>query len=212
MKHITLLALVAAFVPCLSQAAVNVVTRNFATGAAANTTNPVTFNGALLPAGTGIVAVGLFGAGDAAADAAISAVGNNPAAWATVAATFQQFGASATIGTGSGAAPGQPGLFQITPGANVAGTPFSGKNVYVAIGNGATLAASQQWVVFKSTTTFADEPTPSVNAFLTDAAAGTPPAGTFLAGSLSPDTSAWYTTGPLANVQISSMGAAGVIP
>jgi hypothetical protein len=212
MKHIKLLTLVAAFVPCLSPAAVNVVTNNFATGTGGPRTNPLTnyLGTTLLPAGSGIVAVGFFPGDPAVVDAAITAVGDNVAAWGTIAATFQMFGASATIGTGSGAAPGQPGLFGITPGAQVAGTPFSGKNVYVAIGSGATLAASTQYAVFKSTTTFADEPTPSVNAFLSDPAVGTPPAGTFLLGQLSAGTSAWFTTGPLANVQMSSIRLDGV--
>lgn len=205
MKHIKLLGFVAVLVPCLSQAAVNAITKNYGTGALAATTNPIIINGALATPGTGTVAVGIFGS----TDAQISAVGDSPVAWAAVAATFQQFGASAPIGTGAGAAPGFAGLFQITPGANVAGTTYSGKNVYVAIGNGASLATSTFYAVFKSTTTFADEPIPSVNAWLTDTAVGADPAGTLLLGSWLPG-QVWYPTGIFAGLSLTGLDTAGV--
>jgi hypothetical protein len=211
MKHIKLLALAAVLLPSLGHAS-NVIATNFGTGANAATSNPIIFSGAVAPAGAGIVAVGLFGAGDAAADAAITAAAGNPAAWATVAGTFSQFGASATVGSGAGAAPGTAGLFSVTPGqAVLAGSPFDGKNVYVAIGNAATLAGSSQVVVFKSTSTFALDPTPSVNAFLRDAAVGQDPAGTFLLGALGPG-QVWYQTGPLAGQTITGVIGAVIIP
>jgi hypothetical protein len=206
MNRTRFLAAFAALFPCFSQGAVVVVATNYRTGTAGNgLTNPIVFNGALAPAGAGTVAVGIFGA----TDADIRAVGGNPAAWAAVAATFQQFGTSARIGDGAGASPGQPGLFQITPEANVTGTNFSGKNVYVAIGSGATLAASSLFVVFKSDTTFADEPTPSVSAFLADVATGQLPAGMFLLGRLTAP-QVYYTTGPLANQALTGITDCGL--
>jgi hypothetical protein len=207
MKHIKLLALAAVLLPSLGHAS-NVIATNFGTGANAATSNPIIFSDAVAPAGAGIVAVGLFGS----TDAQITAAAGNPAAWATVAGTFSQFGASATVGSGAGAAPGTAGLFSVTPGqAVLAGSPFDGKNVYVAIGNAATLAGSSQVVVFKSTSTFALDPTPSVNAFLRDAAVGQDPAGTFLLGALGPG-QVWYQTGPLAGQTITGVIGAVIIP
>ena len=171
---------------------------------------PLPLAGALLPAGSGIVAVGFF----AGRPRRRTLRSPPPGTIWRLGPQSQPPSKCSELPPRLAPAPARLRVnlvcSRLHQAANVAGTPFSGKNVYVAIGSGATLAASQQWVVFKSTTTFADEPTPSVNAFLTDPAAGTPPAGTCLAGALSTTTSAWYTTGPLANIQMSSVVAAGV--
>jgi hypothetical protein len=197
-----LLALIATLIPGLSPAAVIVVTANFGTGPTITLTKPITFDGVLAPPHLGTVAVGYFGS----TDAQISAAAHNPAAWQAVAGSFQPFGASVTMGNGT---PNLAGVFSATPGAQVGGTAFEGRNVYVVVGNASSLSASSFVVVFKSDSTFLAEPTPGVIAFLRDVAPGQGPAGTLVLGNFGP-ARVWYASGPFAGESLSAVEASFV--
>lgn len=209
MKKIALLTVLLSLTGVTAQGSA-VIAKNFATGAENTTSNPITFTDilpgdTLAPAGAGIVAVGVFGV----TDAAITAGVDSRDAWTAVAASFQQFGSSVTVGTGAG---NTAGLFQLTPSAEVnASSPFSGKNVYVAIGNGSTLAESSQVVVFKSNALFASDPTPSVDSFLTDTNAEGAIGGSLILGNFG-EGKAWYSSGPLNGAVVSGIIAAPVVP
>jgi hypothetical protein len=132
-------------------------------------TNPIVWNGVLAPVGQGTVAIGHFGA---ITDAQIRAAEGNRLNWALVGASFEPWGETVRMGQGL-AATGNAGLFHTSFTADVAGTGFLGKPVYVVVGNGSTLLGSDLVVVFKSTFTFQDfPPRPEIQANLIDELAG----------------------------------------
>lgn len=109
--------------------------------------------------GTGYIAVGYFNISDVAIQTSAT-VGDLDAA-------FVQFGASNTFGTGFAVA----GLYQhgVTANANA----YATQSVFTVIGNGATLAASSEVLVFKHSHQFQVEPNPTSNAQLGQAQPGT---------------------------------------
>lgn len=201
---LNLLALAFVALPLLTAQASNTVVTNFTTVAATKpNAHPVMLaDGAtLIPSGSGTVATGFF----SLADGAITAI-STPAAWTTALGSFQQFGTTGTVGGAS--ALNNAGLYKLTAGqANLAGSAFDGKNIYTVIGNGASLAASTQVLVFKSTSTFAVDPTPEgTGPFL-----GTPPAGSLLLGSFGTP-GAFYPAGLMANITSTPAVAVNLVP
>ena len=114
-----------------------------------NTKAIVDASGALLPPGSGYVAVGTF---EGLNDSGIRAAGA-AADWTTLLSAFQRFG-------NAGGVPNFAGVVEHDASAALpADSPFVGKHVYVLVGNTATLgndpASATQWLVFKSNTVFA---------------------------------------------------------
>jgi hypothetical protein len=187
MRLFRFLAFFAFLFPCLSGAA-TVSSTNFGVGVFFNPTNPILWGGIPAPAGHGTIVLGHFGS---TTDAQIKAAEGNPAAWAVVAATFEQFGNSVTMGTGVN---GIRGLFRTLQNVPIVpGSGFSGRRVYVAIGSGSTLLDSDQVVVFKSAGAIFSEPIP-FEAPLTDSGVGSGPPGELLLGALGPAQVHYATT------------------
>ncbi|MGY8688200.1 MAG: PEP-CTERM sorting domain-containing protein [Verrucomicrobiales bacterium] len=100
-------------------------------------------DGAALASGS--VAIGIF-SGDASA---LGAAGDI----AGLKAAFTQFGSSVSVGFN-----GLSGLYQNTVTGTVAGTGFSGQNVFTVVGDGADIASSTGLFVFDNGISFVDEP------------------------------------------------------
>mgnify|MGYP003576667777 CR=1 FL=1 len=96
--------------------------------------------------GGGVVAVGFFSTDN------LSEVTSG----SSLLALFTAFPTSATTGAftqGGGAGP--RGVFSLgAPASQVAGSEFLGKNMYLLVGNGTTLANSTEFLVVKNTKTF----------------------------------------------------------
>lgn len=103
-------------------------------------------------AGPGTVGVGYFNITDAAILAATSP--------ATLISAFQNWNTNGTSTFNAPGAVGNRGVFNISPAAardlqtGGSGAGFQDKAMYVFVGNGATYAASTQFLVLKSTYTF----------------------------------------------------------
>lgn len=116
---------------------------------------------------TGIIAIGVF---STLTDLDISSA----TSVATLAGDFKTFGTTAQFGAGFGLA----GTYQFeTTGATPGVDGFAG-NIYTFIGNGATLAASTEILVYKNESTFVADPGASDPALLSD----TLDSGTLLLG------------------------------
>jgi hypothetical protein len=211
-----LLALSLVALPFVAANASNTVVSNFVTVQANKPqTHPVMLSSLNGPGGnvliannSGIVATGYFTGTDALFDAVKAApVGAaRQTAWAAAAAAFVQFGASGPVGGPS--ALNNAGLYKLTAGAaNPPGSQFEGKNIYTVVGNAATLAGSIDVMVFKSTNTFAVDPTPEgTGNFLGDA-----PAGTLLLGTLG-TAGAFYPAGLMAGITTTPVNALAIAP
>lgn len=103
---------------------------------------------------SGSVAIGIF-SGDAGTLGAAGDIDGLKAA-------FTQFGDAVSMGFN-----GIDGLYQNTISATVAGSAFSGANVYTVIGNGADIAGSSGLFVYDHGFTFVDEPGATPDAVLT---------------------------------------------
>jgi hypothetical protein len=68
-------------------------------------------------------------------------------------AAFTQFGESVSVGFN-----GLSGLYQNTVTGTVAGTAFSGQNVFTVVGDGADIASSNGLFVYDNGISFVDEP------------------------------------------------------
>lgn len=137
-----------------SASAFTVSTANVATFTATGGLPITSEGGTLIPSGTGIIATGYF---SSLADNAVDAT--------NIAGDFQILGATSAFAAGAFGNP--PGIFDLTTlgGLIGDGSDFIGENVYIVIGNGATLGASTEFAVWNSGTTFsksADVPGTSV--------------------------------------------------
>jgi MYXO-CTERM domain-containing protein len=97
-------------------------------------------------AGAGTISWGYFNITDAEISAATSA--------STLTSAFQNW--NSTTGTFAAAGPsGNRGTFNFNAAArDLAGSGFSGKNMYVFVGGGSTYALSNEYLVLKTTFTF----------------------------------------------------------
>lgn len=111
-----------------------------------STTDGTAFTGTNLgtSAGPGILAIGIFSTDDLSTMTSAT----------NLLAAFTQFGA---VGAFAGASTtGQRSIFSLPTSGTVAGTSFSGKNIYLIAGYGDTLAGSTEFLVLKTTTLFTD--------------------------------------------------------
>ena len=140
-------------------AAAFIVTTSFASAYTVSVTNQITFGDPSLvlvdntgaPLTSGVVAVGYF-----ASDAAVT---GNSTDFTSLLTGFNSFGSSVALS--GGLAPGlvdlpTPAAWTVSVPAGTAGNQV-GQNVYVLIGNAATLAESTGLAVWKSTRLFATE-------------------------------------------------------
>lgn len=106
-----------------------------------------TFTGFFSPTNPGVYGFGIFGTTDGAITAATSL--------SSIVNAFTIFGTTDTFNTG-GAPTNQRGLFAHSQNAVVTGSSFSGKNIYLLVGNGASFGASTQLLVLKNSALFTD--------------------------------------------------------
>lgn len=109
------------------------------------------FTGYQSPGTSGIVAFGVF---SSLSDSLITEQGNIPTGLSTLANAFVQFGASGAFNTAGPT--GSKGVFSRNTSGTVAGSAFSGKNIYAFVGNGTTFANSTELLVLKSASLFTD--------------------------------------------------------
>jgi hypothetical protein len=129
---------------------------------------------ALIPQSGGYVGVGYF-----LSVADVDLPSTDPSVLGT---DFALFGSSTTFG-----AAGFDGLYDFSSdGGRVgAASPFFGQSLYTLLGNGATIANSTDFVIFKHTVTFPDDSAAALPADL-NAYLGTD--GSFILGSITGDT------------------------
>lgn len=154
-------------------------------------------------ANSGFIQVGTFGAlTDAQLGAAVAAGG---ASFAGLIADFQAFGASTKFGAGFDIA----GLYSLAPSAGIlAGDSKIGKNVYVVIGNGATLASSTEVAIYKDNDAFAaDAPLFSAKAYPTDLADNAAIDAAFVVGNLGAAQVNIAGVGSFNPIQLTAVGA-----
>ncbi len=121
-----------------------------ATGLVTDPSGPAatgTFTGFYSTTNPGVYAFGYFGVTDAEITAATNL--------SSIVSAFVQFGTTDTFNAG-GAPTNARGLFAHSQSATVTGTGFSGKNIYLLVGNGASFGASSELLVLKNTSTFSD--------------------------------------------------------
>lgn len=120
------------------------------------------FTGFFSPTNPGVYGFGFFGLTDTNI--------TNATSLTDIVTAFTIFGVTDTF-NGGGAPTNQRGLFAHSQSGTVTGSSFSGKNIYLLVGNGATFGASSQLLVLKNSSTFTDAqdsvPTPQNITFST---------------------------------------------
>jgi hypothetical protein len=106
-----------------------------------------TFTGFSSPTNPGVYGFGFFGVTDSAV--------TNATQLTDIVTAFTVFGTTDTF-NGGGAPTNQRGLFAHSQSGVVTGSSFSGKNIYLLVGNGATFGASSELLVLKNTSLFTD--------------------------------------------------------
>lgn len=106
-----------------------------------------TFTGYFNPTNPGVYGFGYFSITDTQITQALSLN--------TITGAFTLFGITDTFNTG-GAPTNQRGLFAHSQSATVTGTGYSGKNIYLLVGNGTSFATSTELLVLKNSSTFTD--------------------------------------------------------
>jgi hypothetical protein len=133
----------------IAKAGTFTVTNFQGTGAASPTNLVVGADGALLPAGAGVVAIGYL----TIEDSALGPQAGNGITGADLAAGFAQFANSITVGIGANS-----GLYQGSIAAAIdVGSEFEGNAIYTIIGNGDTIASSTAALVYKHSFNFQND-------------------------------------------------------
>lgn len=144
-----------------------------ATIASSNYAGPDTsvfLDAALTQIGTGYVAVGYFDISDATILTSTAS---------QLASAFQILGSSGGTSYDVGAGYYMNGAFGLSSIATISsGSPYIGKNIYLVVGNAASLSSSSQAFIYKTNTLFQVDPSSAVTL---DFSAG-PPAGTLILG------------------------------
>lgn len=157
-----------------------------------------------ISAGPGVVAVGIFSTDDIGSFSSEQLV-----------SAFTNFGDVTNTFAAAGAT-GNRGVFSLSTGGSVAGSEFSGKNIYLFAGNGTSFATSTEFLVFKSDSIFSDADDASPTAVLLTFR---PETGTTLWGNVLADlktanndtsaTSGWQMLAPIPEPSVAVLGLLG---
>lgn len=106
------------------------------------------FTGFFSPTNPGVYTFGYFNVTDSDITNALSL--------STIVGAFVQFGATTDTFNAGGAPTNQRGLFAHSQSATVTGSGFSGKNIYLLVGNGSSFNDSTELLVLKNQALFTD--------------------------------------------------------
>lgn len=169
-----------------------------------------TFTGFFNTTNPGVYTFGYFNITDTAITGA--------ATLSTLVNAFVQFGTVTDTFNSGGAPTNQRGLFAHSQTATVTGSSFSGKNIYLLVGNGTTFGNSTEMLVLKNSALFTDAqdavPTAQNITFSTSTSTllfGVNLADVKTTGTDTSVTAGWGTAVPVPEASTSLLGAIGAL-